>query len=115
MSQIDKQGYVTIGHFAYKLRGMTSEQKQVLAAKLIKRWELTQAQEDALRLLENSEDDLLMIHSMLKFCYPHDSDLRFSWIKVPSKAFQGMSPIDLIILEGMSGIKRIRSYLSGAM
>lgn len=115
MSQIDQQSYVTISHFIYALRAMAPEQKQVLVAKLIKRWALAQAQEDALRLLENSEDDLLMIHSMLKFCYPHDSDLRFSWIKVPSKAFQGMSPIGLIILEGMSGIKRIRSYLSGAM
>lgn len=115
MSQIDQQRYVTIGNFVSELRAISPEQKQVLAVRLIKQWKLTQAQEDALKSLDSSEDELLMIHSMLKLCYPYDKELRFSWIKAPNKAFQGRTPIELIMLEGMGGIKRIRSYLNRAM
>lgn len=115
MSTDEHMQSATIGHFVNTLRVMSSEQKQALTARLVERWSLTPLQQDTLTSLEIPQDDLLLIHSMLKLCYPHDSELRLSWMKAPNREFHGRTAIDVIMLEGVDGVKRIISYLNRAM
>jgi len=115
MSSDDYMQSVTIGHFVHALKAMSSEKKQALTSRLVEKWSLTQAQQDKLKLLEIPQDDLLLIHSMLKLCYPYDSELQLNWIKAPNREFKGRTAIDIIMLEGVDGVKQIISYLSRAM
>lgn len=54
---------------------------------------------------------LLGIHKSLRLLFPHDRELAYSWMKRPNRAFNGLTPTQLIDQQGMIGIYMVRSYL----
>ena len=81
--------------FEQALEGKSPE---TLVANLFKRWELTREEHEALAVLrEESPKDLLEIHYWLLTQFPYDPDLRYSWIRLANRAFDGKTPLSVII------------------
>ena len=55
---------------------------------------------------------LLAIHKSLRLLFPQNRELAYSWIKQPNRAFEGVSPINLIEKEGMPGLYLVHDYLN---
>lgn len=55
--------------------------------------------------------NLLGIHKSLRLLFPHNRELAYSWMKRPNRAFNGLTPAQLIDQQGMIGIYMVRSYL----
>ncbi|WP_308364962.1 MULTISPECIES: MbcA/ParS/Xre antitoxin family protein [unclassified Microbulbifer] len=54
---------------------------------------------------------LLGIHKSLRLLFPHDRELAYGWMKRPNRAFNGLTPTQLIDRQGMIGIYMVRAYL----
>lgn len=54
---------------------------------------------------------LLGIHKSLRLLFPHDRELAYGWMKRPNRAFNGLTPTQLIDQQGMIGIYMVRAYL----
>jgi hypothetical protein len=54
---------------------------------------------------------LLAIHKSLRLLYPHNDILRYSWIKQRNKAFDNLTPLELMQQEGIIGIAKVSRYL----
>jgi hypothetical protein len=54
---------------------------------------------------------LLSIHKSLRLLYPHNDILRYSWIKQRNKAFDNLTPLELMQQEGIIGIAKVSRYL----
>lgn len=106
------------------------------ARKLFDRWGLGSAERDALLVgnlnrpndalasevfLPLREDfdqrckQLLHIHRCLRLLFPENCVLVYSWIKTPNRAFNGNSPLQLMINEGAAGYERVIRYLDNAI
>ena len=57
---------------------------------------------------------LLGIHKNLRLLFPHNRDLVYRWMSTRNKAFDNLSPIDVIKDYGFAGLLMIRSYLDRA-
>ncbi|GAB4063684.1 MbcA/ParS/Xre antitoxin family protein [Uliginosibacterium sediminicola] len=70
--------------------------------------------------LANSRDTLeraghlLGIHKNLRLMFPHNRDLAYAWMKRRNRAFENLSPIDVIRGYGFVGLLMVRSYLDRA-
>lgn len=104
--------------------------------KLFDRWDLTNAERGALLVgdlshLNNvlaSEDfspmqddlgrrcnQLLHIHRCLRLLFPGNRALMYSWIKTPNRAFNGSSPLQLMVNEDTAGYGQVIRYLDDAI
>lgn len=54
---------------------------------------------------------LLAIHKSLRLLYPYNDILRYSWIKQRNKAFDNLTPLELMQQEGIIGIAKVSRYL----
>ncbi len=54
---------------------------------------------------------LLGIHKSLRLLFPHNRDLAYAWMTTPNRAFQGMTPTQLVDQQGMIGLYMVRAYL----
>ena len=54
---------------------------------------------------------LLGIHKSLRLLFSHNRELAYKWITNPNKAFQGLSPVELIERQGIIGMHMVRAYL----
>nr|WP_320048772.1 antitoxin Xre/MbcA/ParS toxin-binding domain-containing protein [uncultured Desulfuromonas sp.] len=54
---------------------------------------------------------LLSIHKALRLLYPHNPELRFSWVSRRNKAFNNLTPLELMKEEGLIGIAKVSRYL----
>jgi hypothetical protein len=54
---------------------------------------------------------LLSIHKALRLLYPHNPQLRLSWISRRNKAFNNLTPLELMKEEGLIGIAKVARYL----
>ncbi|WP_316347314.1 antitoxin Xre/MbcA/ParS toxin-binding domain-containing protein [Desulfuromonas acetoxidans] len=54
---------------------------------------------------------LLSIHKALRLLYPHNPQLRLSWISQRNKAFNNLTPLELMKEEGLIGIAKVTRYL----
>ncbi len=54
---------------------------------------------------------LLAIHKQLRTLFPHNRDVAYGWMTIPNKAFNGISPINLIRDFGFTGLLMVRGYL----
>lgn len=54
---------------------------------------------------------LLAIHKALRLLYPYNDILRYSWIKQRNKAFDNLTPLELMQQEGIIGIAKVSRYL----
>ncbi len=54
---------------------------------------------------------LLGIHKSLRLLFPYDRNLAYAWMKTRNKAFDNLSPIEVICLHGFAGLLKVRTYL----
>ena len=79
-------------------QALEGKSPDVLVANLLDRWELTGEEREALAVLQKeSPKDLLEIHYWLLTQFPCDPDLRYSWIRLANQAFDGKTPLSVII------------------
>jgi len=57
---------------------------------------------------------LLSIHKSLRILFPYDRDLAYSWVTCPNRAFNGKSPLDVMLEYRFAGLLRVRAYLDFA-
>ena len=81
------------------------------AAALVARWGV---QDEAAEQLLNGEGRaaaLLGIHYALR-CIFADSDRVARWIGAPNEAFGGVCALDLMLEDGLAGMRRVEAYLN---
>ncbi|HOP39549.1 MAG TPA: MbcA/ParS/Xre antitoxin family protein [Geobacteraceae bacterium] len=54
---------------------------------------------------------LLSIHKSLRLLYPHNETLRYMWINRRNKAFDNLTPLQVIRSEGIIGMAKVARYL----
>lgn len=54
---------------------------------------------------------ILSIHKALRFLYPRNPEIRYSWITSRNAAFNNIRPLDIMKEQGMIGIARVSRYL----
>ncbi|MCS5710142.1 antitoxin Xre/MbcA/ParS toxin-binding domain-containing protein [Candidatus Berkiella aquae] len=54
---------------------------------------------------------LLAIHKALRILYPHNPQIRYSWINHRNKAFDNLTPLDVMQSQGVLGAARVARYL----
>jgi hypothetical protein len=57
---------------------------------------------------------LLGIHKNLRLLFPRNIDLAYRWMSARNKAFDNLSPVDVIKEYGFAGLLMVRSYLDRA-
>ena len=70
-----------------------------------------------LKPLPNTRDQfdragwLLAIHKALRLLYPHNENIRYTWIKRKNEALNNQPPLELMINEGIIGLAKVSRYL----
>lgn len=80
------------------------------AAALVARWGV---QDEVAERLLNSEGRaaaLLGVHRALR-CMFADSGRAARWIAAPNEAFDGACALDLMLADGLAGMRRVEAYL----
>lgn len=54
---------------------------------------------------------LFAIHKALRLLYPRNPELRYSWVCRRNRAFDNLTPLDLMKDEGLIGIAKVARYL----
>ncbi len=54
---------------------------------------------------------LLGIHKALRLLFPHNPELRSSWVKRKNKAFDNLTPLEVMLDEGLIGLAKVCRYL----
>ncbi|MBB3981170.1 hypothetical protein GGR44_000801 [Sphingobium fontiphilum] len=80
------------------------------AAALVARWGVQDAATERLLNGEGRAAALLGIHRALR-CIFADSDRAARWIGAPNEAFNGASALDLMLADGLAGMRRVEAYL----
>ena len=57
---------------------------------------------------------LLAIHKNLRLLFPKNRELAYRWISTRNKAFDNLTPVDVIKEWGFAGLLMVRSYLDHA-
>jgi len=58
--------------------------------------------------------NLMGIHKSLRLLFPHNSELAYAWMSQPNRAFDGMTPTQVVQAWGFSGLLQVRGYLDKA-
>lgn len=54
---------------------------------------------------------LLSMHKSLRLLYPYNETLRYSWVNRRNKAFDNLTPLQLMQQEGIIGMAKVSRYL----
>ncbi len=54
---------------------------------------------------------LLAIHKILRSLFPQNRDLAYRWMSTRNRAFENLTPVDVVKSWGFMGLLRVRSYL----
>jgi hypothetical protein len=54
---------------------------------------------------------LLAIHKALRLLFPYSENLRFSWIKRRNRNFGNLTPLEIMMREGIIGLAKVSRYL----
>lgn len=54
---------------------------------------------------------VLAIHKNLRLIFPQDRDLAYAWMTQRNRAFDGLTPVEVVKQWGFAGMLMIRSYL----
>jgi hypothetical protein len=54
---------------------------------------------------------LLSIHKALRLLYPHNPELRFTWVSRRNEVFNNLTPLEFMKKEGLIGIAKVSRYL----
>lgn len=57
---------------------------------------------------------LLGIHKNLRLLFPQNRDLAYRWISTRNKAFDNLTPVEVVREWGFAGLLMVRSYLDRA-
>lgn len=57
---------------------------------------------------------LLAIHKNLRLLFPKNRDLAYRWMSTRNKAFDNLTPVEVIREWGFAGLLMVRSYLDHA-
>lgn len=57
---------------------------------------------------------LLGIHKNLRLLFPHNRDLAYRWMTTRNKAFDNLTPVEVIKEWGFAGLLMVRGYLDRA-
>lgn len=57
---------------------------------------------------------LLGIHKNLRLLFPHNRELAYRWMSTRNKAFDNLTPVEVIKAWGFAGLLMVRSYLDRA-
>lgn len=57
---------------------------------------------------------LLGIHKNLRLLFPQNRDLAYRWMSTRNKAFDNLTPVDIVRDWGFSGLLMVRAYLDRA-
>jgi hypothetical protein len=80
------------------------------AATLLARWGVPDEMVERLLNGEGRAAALLGIHRALR-CIFADSDRVARWIGAPNEAFDGICALDLMLADGLAGMRRVEAYL----
>lgn len=93
----------------------TSDRLELLGQSVNSRANLTKYRKGSplpnLRDLLDRAGWLLSIHKSLRLLYPHNETLRYTWINRRNKAFDNMTPLQVIRYEGIIGMAKVSRYL----
>jgi hypothetical protein len=54
---------------------------------------------------------LLAIHKALRLLFPHNEQLRYSWVRRRNEAFGNLRPLDLMREQGVVGLAKVTRFL----
>ena len=54
---------------------------------------------------------LLGIHKNLRLLFPHNRELAYQWMTTPNRAFEGKTPVEMVVIWGFTGLLMVRAYL----
>ena len=54
---------------------------------------------------------LLSIHKGLRLLYPHNENIRYTWIKRRNRILDDQRPLDIMKYQGLIGVARVARYL----
>lgn len=57
---------------------------------------------------------LLGIHKNLRLLFPQNTDLAYAWMTARNKAFENLTPVEVIKTYGFAGLLMVRAYLDRA-
>ena len=57
---------------------------------------------------------LLGIHKNLRLLFPQNRDLAYRWMSTRNRAFDNLTPVDIVKEWGFSGLLMVRAYLDRA-
>jgi len=57
---------------------------------------------------------LLGIHKNLRLLFPQNRDLAYRWMRTRNKAFDNLTPVDVVKDWGFAGLLMVRAYLDRA-
>jgi hypothetical protein len=57
---------------------------------------------------------LLAIHRNLRLLFPQNRELAYRWMRTRNRAFDNLSPVEVIRQWGFAGLLRVRGYLERA-
>jgi len=57
---------------------------------------------------------LLGIHKKLRLLFPQNSNLDYRWMSTRNKAFENLTPVDVVKEWGFAGLLMVRAYLDRA-
>ncbi len=80
------------------------------AAALVARWGVQDEAAERLLTGEGRAAALLGIHRALR-CMFADSVRAARWIGAPNEAFDGACALDLMLADGLAGLRRVEAYL----
>lgn len=93
----------------------TSDRLELLGQSVNSRANLTKYRKGSplpnLRDLLDRTGWLLSIHKSLRLLYPHNETLRYTWINRRNKAFDNLTPLQVIRYEGIIGMAKVSRYL----
>ncbi len=93
----------------------TSDRLELLGQSVNSRANLTKYRKGSplpnLRDLLDRAGWLLSIHKSLRLLYPHQETLPYTWINRRNKAFDNMTPLQVIRYEGIIGMAKVSRYL----
>lgn len=93
----------------------TSDRLELLGQSVNSRANLTKYRKGSplpnLRDLLDRAGWLLSIHKSLRLLYPRNETLRYTWINRRNKAFDNLTPLQVIRYEGIIGMAKVSRYL----
>ena len=58
---------------------------------------------------------ILSIHQNLRLLFPQNRDLAYRWMTTRNKAFENLTPVEVVKESGFAGLLMVRGYLDRAM